>query len=220
MVAEGVSAPGTMRARPAYMSPEQASGGEVDSRSDIFSFGTMLYEMASGARPFGERPSPIRWLPSFTAAQAADRAVPGLPRELERLILRCLRKEPDRRYQTIRDVSLELQEIKEESDSGRLSASASAPDLPRRARLIPAVVVAAAAVVAVIAIAWWLKQKFQLKAPVDGSRPDDTQTASSLNRPSHRTASKWRSSGAERSRTTMTSTSNWWVERTTAPHDG
>ena len=44
--------------------------------------------------------------------------MPGLPRELERLILRCLRKEPDRRYQTIRDVSLELQEIKEESDSG------------------------------------------------------------------------------------------------------
>ena len=79
--------------------------------------------------------------------------MPGLPRELERLILRCLRKEPDRRYQTIRDVSLELQEIKEESDSGRLSAHVPAGDAQRRFRLLPAVIVAAAVVVAAISVA-------------------------------------------------------------------
>ena len=118
------------------MAPEQATGGTVDARSDIFSFGAMLYEMVDRSRARLEaRPSPIRWPPSSARSRRRRReVVPGLPRELERLILRCLRKEPDRRYQTIRDVSLELQEIKEESDSGRLSATVTrgrrAPPLP------------------------------------------------------------------------------------------
>jgi len=73
--------------------------------------------------------------------------------ELERLILRCLRKEPDRRYQTIRDVSLELQEIKEESDSGRLSAPIPARAQPRG---LVAVATAVAAGLVIIAAAGWL----------------------------------------------------------------
>jgi Tol biopolymer transport system component len=142
-----LSLPGTIVGTAAYMPPEQATGDTVDARSDIFSFGAMLYEMATGARPFGgtsvaeTRAAVIQAQPKPPTA-----VVPGLPRELERLILRCLRKEPDRRYQTIRDVSLELQEIKEESDSGRLSAPVSAArNLPQRGRLIAAAVVAAVA---------------------------------------------------------------------------
>ena len=154
VVAEGLSAPGTIAGTAAYMSPEQASGGEVDSRSDIFSFGTMLYEMATGARPFGGT-TVADTLSAVIQAQPKPPsvAVPGLPRELERLILRCLRKEPDRRYQTIRDVSLELQEIKEESDSGRLSAPTPARAQPRR---LVAVATAVAAGVVIIAAAGWL----------------------------------------------------------------
>ena len=161
-----LSLPGTIAGTAAYMAPEQATGGAVDARSDIFSFGAMLYEMATGTRAFGGK-TVADTLAAVIRAQPAppSEAVPGLPRELERLILRCLRKEPDRRYQTIRDVSLELQEIKEESDSGRLSAHVPAADARRRSRLMPAVIVAAAVVVAAIAIAWWLKQKAGFDRP-------------------------------------------------------
>ena len=149
-----LSLPGTITGTAAYMAPEQATGGTVDARSDIFSLGAMLYEMATGTRAFAGT-SIADTLAAVIRAQPTPPSVvvPGLPRELERLMLRCLRKEPDRRYQTIRDVSLELQEIKEESDSGRLSASIPAPDRPRRGRLIPAVSVAVAAVF----IAWMAK---------------------------------------------------------------
>ena len=149
------------------MAPEQATGGTVDARSDIFSFGAMLYEMATGTRAFAGT-STVDTLAAVIRAQPTPptAVVPALPRELERLILRCLRKDPDRRYQNIRDVSLELQAIKEESDSGRLSASVPAPDR-RRARLIPAVIVAAVAVVAAIVIAWMSKLK--PACPLNGS---------------------------------------------------
>src|SRR6188474_1833533 len=91
VAAEGLSAPGTIAGTAAYMSPEQASGGEVDSRSDIFSFGTMLYEMGTGARPFGGK-TVADTLSAVMQAQPKPPsvAVPGLPREIERLILRCL----------------------------------------------------------------------------------------------------------------------------------
>ena len=161
-----LSLPGTIAGTAAYMAPEQATGGTVDARSDIFSLGAMLYEMATGTRAFGGK-TVADTLAAVIRAQPAppSDAVPGLPRELERLILRCLRKEPDRRYQTIRDVSLELQEIKEESDSGRLSATVPASDAGRRSRLMPAAIVAAAVVVAAIAIAWWVKQRAELDRP-------------------------------------------------------
>ncbi len=161
-----LSVPGTIAGTAAYMAPEQATGGTVDARSDIFSFGAMLYEMATGTRAFAGT-STVDTLAAVIRAQPTPptAVVPALARELERLILRCLRKDPDRRYQTMRDVSLELQAIKEESDSGRLSASVHAPDRTRRARLIPAVIVAAVAVVAAIAIGWWLQQRAGFDKP-------------------------------------------------------
>ena len=96
-----LSLPGTIAGTAAYMSPEQATGGTVDARSDIFSFGAMLYEMVTGARAFAGT-STADTLAAVIRAQPTPPTaiVPGLPRDLERLILRCLRKEPDRRYQT------------------------------------------------------------------------------------------------------------------------
>ena len=119
----------------AYMAPEQATGGKVDARSDIFSFGAMLYEMATGTRAFAGA-SVADTLAAVLRAQPTPptQIVAALPRELERLILRCLRKEPERRYQTMLDVRNELQEIKEESrlgharsTAGDAAASASPP---------------------------------------------------------------------------------------------
>jgi serine/threonine protein kinase len=116
------------------MAPEQAAGGKVDARSDIFSFGTMLYEMATGTKAFAGT-SVADTLAAVLRAQPTPpmQIIKALPRELERLILRCLKKEPERRYQLMLDVRNELQEIKEESDSGALAAPA--PPAGRRRTL-------------------------------------------------------------------------------------
>jgi Tol biopolymer transport system component len=163
-----LSVPGGIVGTAAYMAPEQAMGAAVDARADIFSFGALLYEMATGTRAFGGKSTA-----DTLAAVIRDQPRPPgelvltLPRELERVILRCLRKEPERRYQTIRDVSLELQEIKEESDSGRLPGAAPARDRPWGARLpLPlSVVVAAVAVVAAIVLVWRLRSHAEPDVP-------------------------------------------------------
>ena len=113
-----LSRPGTVAGTPAYMSPEQASGGAVDPRSDIFSFGAVLYEMVTGRRPFAGSSS-AEMLAALLKEQPKPPSdlVPDVPKELERIILHCLRKEPGRRFQHMADVKVELQELKEESDS-------------------------------------------------------------------------------------------------------
>jgi eukaryotic-like serine/threonine-protein kinase len=97
-----LSAPGTIAGTAAYMAPEQATGGPVDARSDIFSFGAMLYEMVTGARAFSGT-STADTLSAVIRAQpkAPSAVVPGIPSDLEKAILRCLRKDPQRRYQHI-----------------------------------------------------------------------------------------------------------------------
>ena len=106
------------------MSPEQAEGKHIDTRSDIFSFGSMLYEMLTGQRAFRgdtrastiasilrEEPKPI--------SQVAE----GLPGEVERIVKRCLRKDPEHRFQHMDDLKVALEELKEESDSGSLEST-------------------------------------------------------------------------------------------------
>ena len=133
---EGLSTEqGTMIGTISYMSPEQAEGKKVDVRSDIFSFGALLYEMVTGRRAFqGE--SKVSTLSAILREEPkpVTQVVEGLPRELERIIARCLRKSPERRFQTAADLKVALEELKEESDSGTL---APAPLLtkPRHWRL-------------------------------------------------------------------------------------
>ena len=147
----GLSAPGAIAGTAAYMAPEQATGGKVDSRSDIFSFGAMLYEMATGMRAFrGESTSDTLAAVIKLQPKPPTQVVTTLPRDLERIILRCLRKEPERRFQTMADVKIELQEIKEESDSGTLSAQPTAQRSRRRISWF-----AGTGTVAVIAVASW-----------------------------------------------------------------
>ena len=102
-----------------YMSPEQAEGKKVDARSDIFSFGALLYEMVTGQRAF-QGVSKLSTLSAILREEPkpASQVVEGLPRELERIIARCLRKSPERRFQAMPDLKVALEELKEESDSG------------------------------------------------------------------------------------------------------
>jgi eukaryotic-like serine/threonine-protein kinase len=112
-----------------YMSPEQIEGGDVDARTDIFSFGVVLYEMLCGRRPFAgdSRASLMAAIvsaepPTLTSLQ------PQTPASLERLILRCLAKDPDDRWQTARDLAAELRWIAEPR------TTTAAPGFTRRSR--------------------------------------------------------------------------------------
>jgi Tol biopolymer transport system component len=111
----------------AYMSPEQAEARPVDARSDIFSFGSMLYEMATGQRAFaGTTPASTISAILRDDPKPPHELRPEIPAELTRVISRCLRKDPARRFQHAADLKVALEELKEESDSGRLAPPASA----------------------------------------------------------------------------------------------
>ncbi len=138
---------GTVLGTAAYMSPEQAEGLEVDTRSDIFSFGLLLYEMVTGHRAF-QGASQMSTVAAIIMQEPVPvgEAAPGLPGELERLINRCLRKDRNQRWQAMADVKITLEELKREEDAGRLAlGAAKARPLRRPAGWVVALVVVAAA---------------------------------------------------------------------------
>jgi serine/threonine protein kinase len=157
---DSVTAEGKIVGTVYYMSPEQAEAKAIDHRSDIFSLGVVLYEMATGERPFqGDTPistisSILKEKPEPVTARKAT-----LPRHLARVIGRCLEKNPDKRFQTARDVCNELEGLQKEVESGDIeqsitgSISRDALDLPptRRRNPIPLI----AGVVAVVAVLAW-----------------------------------------------------------------
>ena len=122
-----LSRSGMVAGTPPYMSPEQAVGGRVDARSDVFAFGSMLYEMVTGRRAFvGSTASAILSAVVREQPKSPSELVSDLPRDLEKLIVRCLRKEPERRFQHMGDVKVELLDVKEDSDSGDTASNAQA----------------------------------------------------------------------------------------------
>ena len=110
------------------MAPEQIKGKPADHRSDIFSLGVVLYEMATGERPFtGETSadlisSILRDPPPPTHERNRD-----LPRHLDRIIDHCLEKDPDRRFQTAKDLRNELQSLRRRSESERILRTTTSP---------------------------------------------------------------------------------------------
>ena len=155
-----VSRVGTIVGTAAYMSPEQATSAPVDTRSDIFSFGAVLYEMTTGRRAFDRKS-----ISEILAAVISDQPEPPrhlraeIPEALERIILRCLRKDPSRRYQSAADLRIELEELNE-SDSGRSRSAAAVKDgrPPSRAGQRLAWSIATALIVAgVVTAVLWLR---------------------------------------------------------------
>jgi len=117
----------------AYMSPEQAEGRKVDARSDIFSFGSVLYEMVTGGKAFhGDTKASTLASILKDNPRPAGQLVNGFPREVDRLISRCLRKEINQRFQHMDDVKIVLEELKEESHSGVLGSTVVSRPQPRR----------------------------------------------------------------------------------------
>jgi Tol biopolymer transport system component len=146
-----------------YMSPEQASGKNVDARSDVFSFGALVYEMVTGRRAFTGN-STAETLAALLRGQptAPSDLAPEVPRDLEKVILRCLQKEPDRRFHHMADVKVELQEIKEESDSQPAAAQVSTR---WRRSWWPAAVFAGVLLLAVAVWLRWRTREIELASP-------------------------------------------------------
>ena len=103
-----LSRPGTVAGTVGYMSPEQASGRAVDARTDVFSFGAVLYEMVTGRRAFaGDSSADTLAAILRDHPKNPSEVSPSVPHDLDKLILRCLRKEVDRRFQNMLDVKLD-----------------------------------------------------------------------------------------------------------------
>ena len=146
---------GTVVGSAPYMSPEQAEGRKVDARSDIFSFGSVLYEMLTGKRAFrGANRTATMAAILNQEPEPASKLVPDLPREVERVVARCLRKDLDRRSPSMAEIRVALQDLKEESESGSLATPAGAAT--RKRPRWPYYAVGGVLVAAAIAAFWFL----------------------------------------------------------------
>jgi formylglycine-generating enzyme required for sulfatase activity len=149
-----LSTPGAVIGTVPYMSPEQFRGGVLDQRSDLFSVGVVLYEMICGRRPFDEPTGAATAAAILTQEpQPLSRFSTGAPAELERIVTKTLRKDPDQRYQTANDLLIDLQALHE------AHAVAERPRSPQRRSRLGIAVGTLVVIGALAAGGWSLKQR-------------------------------------------------------------
>ena len=156
---EHLTSPGSTLGTVAYMSPEQVRGKELDARTDLFSFGAVLYEMATGALPFRGETSGMIFDSILNRAPVSPlRINPEIPPKLEEIIIKALEKDRNLRYQHASDIRTDLQRLKRDSDSGRIAgrsdelismASSNSLQWPRRWTIV---LLTAATIVAAVLV--------------------------------------------------------------------
>jgi serine/threonine-protein kinase len=163
-----------------YMSPEQVEGKDVDSRSDIFSLGVILYELATGERPFkGETSASLISAIMRDTPPDADTLRDGLPHHLGRIIRRCLEKDPDRRYQRAHDPRHELDDLKAETSSvadQAIGRPAQATQAPSRKMIT----IGALAALALVAALVGLLLDRHRQGPVSSTEPEPIRSIAVL----------------------------------------
>jgi non-specific serine/threonine protein kinase len=167
---EHLTSPGTALGTVAYMSPEQALGEDLDARTDIFSLGVVLYEMATGRLAFAGSTSAAIFDAILNKAPTSPvRLNPDVPEELERIVNKCLEKDRDLRYQSASELRADLRRLQRDSDSGRPAqhrtpkTEAIAHRVGRRAWLVGGIVVAALA----LTVGY-----LQMRSPAEPPPPD------------------------------------------------
>jgi serine/threonine protein kinase len=153
-----LTSPGSTLGTVAYMSPEQARAKELDARTDLFSFGAVLYEMATGQLPFrGDSTATIFDAILNRAPVAPVRLNPDVPAELERVINKCLEKDRNLRYQSAAEMRADLRRLKRDTDSGKSAAATESAPVSRKRRL-QWIAAGAVVVIAAIGMGFFLRQ--------------------------------------------------------------
>jgi serine/threonine-protein kinase len=170
MTRPGLTVEGTLIGTVNYMSPEQAEGRKLDARSDIFSFGAVLYEMLTGRSAF-QRNSMVATLSAILRDDVprVSELAPDVPGDLELVVGRCLQKDPDQRYQSIQEVRGALTALKRQSESGSLynRAALIVPAPARRRSMAPAIVGLLVLAAAVGGGFWWMTHRSASALPAE-----------------------------------------------------
>jgi len=150
--------PGMVMGTVSYMSPEQAQGQKIDGRSDIFSFGLVLYEMLTGRRAFpGEHVFSVVSAIIHTSPQPIQ-ATTDIPPEIISIVMRCLRKDPARRYQHAGDLRIALEDLHDDAAVGRSPTPAAPPESRSRRWLERSVIAFVAVALSAGGLLWYLNR--------------------------------------------------------------
>jgi eukaryotic-like serine/threonine-protein kinase len=165
---ELLTSPGSAVGTVAYMSPEQIRARELDSRTDLFSFGVVLYEMTTGTLPFrGESTGVIFESILNRAPVPAVRLNPDAPPDLERIVEKCLEKDRSLRYQHASEVRTDLRRLRRDTDSGRVAVSPASHRLPIRTYWIVPVLL-----VAIVSTTWLIAFRYRAHLSVASGTRD------------------------------------------------